>query len=147
MPEGDHRPIDTRRARELRRATTMPEAILWKRLRARRLDNWKFRRQQPIGVYTADFYCAKAKLVVEVDSRAHDDRLEHDRTRDEWMRAEGIETLRVTASDIAKRPDDVLTHILNTVERRAIEIGAGEENPSPQPSPPRGEGANPNLSP
>jgi very-short-patch-repair endonuclease len=53
--------------RELRRDQTDAERILWQRLRAGQLDGLKFRRQHEFGGFVLDFYCAPAKLVVEVD--------------------------------------------------------------------------------
>ncbi|MFG0274420.1 MAG: endonuclease domain-containing protein [Phycisphaerales bacterium] len=116
------RPSNTDFARTLRRNTTPPEAVLWKHLRARRLGGWKFRRQQPIGPFVADFYCADAKLVVEIDSRAHNGRLDRDAARDKWMASDGIETLRVTASDITKNLDGVLQGIAHVVRRRLEQL-------------------------
>jgi len=55
----------------------------------------KIRRQHPIGPYVVDFYCAGAKLAVEIDGIAHDmdDGPEHDAKRDEFLREQGIATL------------------------------------------------------
>ena len=58
-------------ARSLRRESTDAEDRLWEELRDRRLDGTKFRRQVPVPPYTADFLCAKAKLVIEVDGSQH----------------------------------------------------------------------------
>ena len=59
-------------ARVLRRNLSPPEARLWIRLRARIPGAPVFRRQHPIGPYVLDFYCAKARLAVEVDGIGHD---------------------------------------------------------------------------
>ena len=78
LPQGEkgyrgampHQPVtDAKRsfARKLRREMTEAEGRLWEQLRDRRLDGLKFRRQAPIGSYVADFLCADAMLVVEVD--------------------------------------------------------------------------------
>ena len=56
-----------RKARELRRRQTPAEQALWARLRGRQLLGLKVRRQHPIDCYIVDFFCARAKLVVEVD--------------------------------------------------------------------------------
>lgn len=114
-----HRELNTDRARTLRQESTPPEQILWTQLRGRRLDGLKFRRQQPIGPYTADFYSAAAKLVVEIDSRIHD--RHHDTRRDAWMLAEGIHTLRVTAGDIRTNLDGVLATIIRISRERMKE--------------------------
>lgn len=61
------------RARRLRREQTRPEAILWALVRGRRLAGFKFRRQVPIDRYVADFVCAEARVIVELDGGFHDD--------------------------------------------------------------------------
>jgi very-short-patch-repair endonuclease len=85
-----------------------PEVDLWVRLR-RNEDGFHFRRQHPIGPYVADFYCAKAKLIIEVDSYAHstEDRGQRDEARDAYFLELGIETMRLDAADIYKDADEV----------------------------------------
>jgi very-short-patch-repair endonuclease len=104
-------PID--RARELRQSQTPPEGVLWSKLRAGRLAGLKFRRQHPIGPYTVDFYCASAKLVVEIDGRVHDDRerAQRDRARNAWMCDRGLVVLRIPASEVSRDLDAVLRTI------------------------------------
>src|SRR5215467_12813718 len=58
-------------AKELRKNMTHAESVLWMHLKERILD-LKFRRQHPIGIYVADFYCHKVKLVIEVDGSVHE---------------------------------------------------------------------------
>jgi len=129
MPEGDHRQVDVTNARRLRREQSPAERSLWGALRNNRLG-FKFRRQQAIGPYTADFYCAQAKLVVELDGAYHESRIEQDIARDEWMRAQGLEVLRITASELSKRRNETLERIYQTTQRR-IEA----PNPNPHLSP------------
>ena len=69
-------------ARKLRRKQTLAERILWILLRDRDLARYKFRRQQPIGAYFADFVCARHKLVIECDGVTHEGREVFDATRD-----------------------------------------------------------------
>jgi very-short-patch-repair endonuclease len=59
-------------ARELRQRATLAEKLLWKELRDHKLAGLKFRRQHPIGRYIVDFYCAKLRLVVELEGGVHD---------------------------------------------------------------------------
>ena len=68
------------RARGLRRSSTPAEQKLWMRFRNRQLHGFKFRRQQPIGQYIADFLCLEARLVIELDGGWHAEDLR--RTRD-----------------------------------------------------------------
>ncbi len=110
------RDLDTDNAKRLRRESTPPERVLWSRLRNRKLGGLKFRRQQSIGAYVADFYCAEAKLVVELDSGMHD--RARDERRDAWMRGEEIETFRVQARELRANEEGVLNTILRVARER-----------------------------
>jgi very-short-patch-repair endonuclease len=76
--EGTHE-----RARMLRREMTEAEKKLWQVLRSRQTEGYRFRRQVPIGCFTADFVCHEARLIVEIDGGQHDplSELEASRTR------------------------------------------------------------------
>jgi very-short-patch-repair endonuclease len=60
-------------ARRLRLTPTDAEIRLWSRLRRKQLEGFRFRRQHPLGPYVVDFFCAEAKLIVEVDGGQHAD--------------------------------------------------------------------------
>ena len=105
------------RAQRLRRETTPPERIFWSRLRRRALGV-RFRRQHPIGPFIADFYCSECQLVVEIDSRTHDGRLEYDSERDAWMRDHGLHVIRITASDVSRD----LEGVLRAIQRHVREL-------------------------
>jgi very-short-patch-repair endonuclease len=87
-----------------------PEVVLWARLRVRAPDSPVFRRQHPIGPYVADFYCAAARLVVEVDGAIHgqDDQIAHDQRRDAYMERLGYRVIRCSAGDVMNDPDEVV---------------------------------------
>jgi very-short-patch-repair endonuclease len=74
------------RSRKLRAEQTAAEEILWRELRNRQLDRWKFRRQHPIGRYIVDFVSLNAKLIIEVDGATHsadeEQARDNDRTQD-----------------------------------------------------------------
>jgi very-short-patch-repair endonuclease len=91
-----------RRARNFRRDMSLPEVILWDCLRGCRLHGFRFRRQHAVGSYVLDFYCAAAKLAVEVDGAHHDlpGQLSHDQRRDRWLAEQGIRVIRIAAPDI-----------------------------------------------
>ncbi len=107
------RPKATRSARRLRRKMTLPEVMLWHWLR-QRPEGLKFRRQHPTGPYVLDFFCSDARLAIEVDGEAHSrgERPTRDGTRDQWLRAAGIETLRIPAVDVLSDIDAVLRWII-----------------------------------
>ncbi len=101
----------------LRADQSIPEKILWSRLRNRKVGGFKFRRQHPMGPFVADFFCAEIGLVIELDSTYHNDRREQDAARDRWMRDRGLTVLRITASQLAKNEPGVLAGILRTAQR------------------------------
>ena len=105
------------RARRLRTDQTVPEAIVWKMLRAKRLNGSKFSRQVPIGPYIADFAARSAKLVVELDGRTHE--LAYDQHRDAFMADLGYKILRFTNSEVSTNLDGIATSIAHELRARA----------------------------
>ena len=99
---------------------TPPEARLWVCLRRRGLADLKFRRQHPIGPYVLDFYCAEARLAVEIDGAVHDDpdRMAHDRRRSAWLETRGIAVMRLSAEDVRINLEGVLASIRSAAEDR-----------------------------
>ena len=86
-------------AREMRKAPTPSEAILWNALRDRRFRDVKFRRQHVLHPYIVDFYAPVLKLVVEVDGGYHLDRVAVDAARDAELAAYyGVRVVRVAAT-------------------------------------------------
>ena len=90
---------------------TPSESQLWSLLRGDRLG-LHFRRDHPIGPFILDFYCASAKLCVEVDGPIHDEQHDADERRTAWLLAhEGILVLRFTVADVEQRPAWVVAKI------------------------------------
>jgi len=85
------------------------ERRVWYRLRRRRLDGFRFRRQLPIGPYFADFVCLTARLIIEVDGAGHQEAT--DRRKTEYLAAQGFRVLRVPASETDQGLDDVIESI------------------------------------
>jgi very-short-patch-repair endonuclease len=111
------------RARSLRKNQTDAEHRLWKLLRAKRFDGWKFRRQYPIGGYIVDFACPSARLIVEADGGQHAESA-YDARRDVWLGAQGWRVIRFWNTDILTNEESVLTAVL-----------AALSGPLPNPSP------------
>jgi very-short-patch-repair endonuclease len=105
------------RARELRRQMSLPEIVLWQALRKGRLAGLRFRRQHPVGPYILDFYCASARLAIEVDGLAHDTAAaaRHDERRQAWLVERGVTVLRFSAGDVLQ--DEKLQAVLVAIER------------------------------
>lgn len=96
----------------------MPDAEreLWYHLRNRRLGGYKFRRQEPIGTYIADFICHQPKLVVEADGSQHLERATYDATRTRYLESCDYSVLRFWNHDILQHTDAVLETILRKLE-------------------------------
>ena len=92
-------------ARKLRRTMSLPEGLLWQQLRQRPMGV-KFRNQHPIGGIVVDFYCAKSRLVVEIDGISHDmgDKPDRDLSRDRWLNSLNYRVVRIPASDVLRDP-------------------------------------------
>ncbi|RHW17723.1 endonuclease domain-containing protein [Sphingomonas gilva] len=117
-------------ARRLRKTMSLPEVLLWQRLRSRP-HGLKFRKQHPIEPYIVDFFCSEAALVIEVDGIAHDmgGRPDYDERREALIRTRGFDVLHIAAKDI-----------LRDVDAAAASIVARAANPLHRPAagpPPR----------
>jgi len=107
-------PIDTiRKARQLRRTMTLPEVLVWQRLRQSPMGI-KFRRQHPVGPYMLDFYCPSAKTGIEIDGIAHDrgSNPQRDEVRDAWLTAKGLRVIRIPAADVLRSVDEAVDAIV-----------------------------------
>ena len=113
MPHNEVGKIQRDRAKQLRRAMTRAETVLWRHLKAHRLAALGFRRQSPMGSYIADFVAHSCKLVIEVDGESHDfdERIRRDRLRDEWFAARGYRALRFTNDEVMKNLEGVVVAI------------------------------------
>ena len=101
------------RARELRRAMTPAERKLWQYIRYGQLGV-QFRRQHAVGPYIVDFFCAKSKLVVEIDGDSHADpeQAEYDAIRTEWLNAQKhFRVIRFWNNDVLRNIEAVLAKI------------------------------------
>ena len=93
-------PKAQRHAQAMRQNQTSPEGLLWYYLRNKQLGGYKFRRQQPIGPYIADFACLPEKLLIELDGGQHADPTAPDAQRDRFLRQQGYRVLRFWNHDV-----------------------------------------------
>ncbi len=97
------------RARELRQRQTETERLLWSKLRSRRFDGYKFRRQVPLGSYVVDFVCFERRLIVELDGGQHGegDVKQYDARRTAWLERHGYRVFRVWNHEVWQDGDAV----------------------------------------
>jgi len=108
------------RAAELRRNMTLAEKILWNELSAKKLSGYTFRRQHPINNFIADFYCHKARLVIEIDGSIHEvrDHKIYDEGREDELEKFGLATIRFTNNQIMNNIESVLSKLRSECEER-----------------------------
>ena len=97
-------------ARNQRKYPTEAEKMLWNHLRLKQLEGLKFRRQEPIGSYIADFVCHDKKLIIEVDGGQHAEDPK-DIKRDDWLKGQGYRVLRFWNNEVLNNIDGVLEKI------------------------------------
>ena len=119
-------------ARRLRREATDAERRLWSHLRNRQLGGFKFRRQETIGPFIADFACAECKVIVEADGGQHDE--QKDSARTQYLQGRGWHVVRLWNNEILHQTDAVLETIVRACDERR------KGRPSPCPLPLAGEG-------
>ncbi len=134
MPHANVSDKQRARSKQLRLSMTRAETLLWRYIKAHRIDGLGFRRQVPIRNYIADFACLSAKLIVELDGELHDfaDRQRTDQIRDAFFMSEGFQVLRFTN-------DQVMSNLEGVVE--VIRQAASQANLPPSLTlPHKGEG-------
>ena len=102
-----------RRAENLRKRMTESEKLLWEKLKKYRRTGFKFRRQHPMGPFIADFYCHRAKLVVELDGRHHQiaEVKMNDEIRKSIINSWGINVIRFNNVDVLTNLESVVQKI------------------------------------
>jgi very-short-patch-repair endonuclease len=115
-----------------------PKVLLWEHLRRSPI---RFRRQHPAGAYIIDFYCAKAKLAVEVDGDQHaeDTARRHDDRRDAWLASKGVKTERVPTHQIWRDAAGVASEMIRLAVHRAEAPSTTARSRSGPPPPVPGE--------
>jgi very-short-patch-repair endonuclease len=102
-------------SRQLRSEMIVAESHLWRRLRARQIHGFKFRRQHPVGKCILDFACIEARLAIEVDGGQHNEMQINDDQRTAWLEAQGWKVLRFWNNEVLQNIEGVLEKVLNAL--------------------------------
>jgi len=113
-------PAKLQLAKQMRKAMTPEERVLWRALRNNALEGFHFRRQQVIAGFIVDFYCAPARLAVEVDGAAHLRQQRYDSERDRALSELGIQTLRLSNSLVAEDLAEALSRIVQAANSSSL---------------------------
>jgi very-short-patch-repair endonuclease len=100
-------------ARNLRSNMTDAEQLIWSKIRRKQITDAQFYRQKNIGNYIVDFYCAKRKLIIEVDGGQHYNRevMKKDQERNRYLQGLGLTMLRFSDIDVLNNIDGVVERI------------------------------------
>ena len=101
-------------ARKLRKNMTPQEQKLWYYLRNRFINNYRFRRQFPIGEYIVDFICREKRLVIEIDGSQHNEvgNIKYDEERTKFLEKEGYKVIRFWNNEIDNNIEGIIEEIL-----------------------------------
>lgn len=139
--------ITVKRARKLRSEMSLPETLLWRVLRTRP-SGMKFRRQHPAGIYIIDFYCAAARLAIEIDGFAHDSSraAKADAARAHFLRSQHVATMRIPAKAVLEDLEAAVVRVVEVCLERVERIRQNKatlhvplHHPSDGPPPRAGE--------
>ncbi|MCR4737348.1 MAG: endonuclease domain-containing protein [Bacteroidales bacterium] len=112
-------------ARKNRKAGNMAEIVFWLQVHRKLFHGLDFDRQKVIGIYIVDFYVKSLGLVVEVDGGSHNEKLDYDARRDEFLEGLGLNVFRTTDYDVLQHVDLVL----GDLEDYIVKHYGNEENP------------------
>lgn len=120
----------------LREEMTDAERYLWTALRFKQMSGLRFRRQQPVGPYVTDFFCARAKLIVELDGDQHgsEKAMASDRARSEWLKARGYSVLRFPNREAFRNRQGIVDAIVRHCEEHDIPLPGNAFGLSDPPS-------------
>ncbi|MBX3010420.1 MAG: endonuclease domain-containing protein [Caldilineaceae bacterium] len=99
------------RAKALRKAGILHEALLWLQLKSNKLNGLDFDRQKIIGNYIVDFYCAEKDVVIEVDGSSHDSKQLEDAERDQYLNHLGLTVIRLSAKDVLQNMEGIVGYL------------------------------------
>ena len=96
---------------------TDAEQLLWRNIRCKQLKGHQFYRQKIVGPYIADFYCAKANLIIELDGGQHYtiEGKRKDLIRDNFLKRQGIKVLRFSDKEVFENTEAILEQIWNNI--------------------------------
>ncbi len=128
-----NKPELAEKRKDLRKNPTKAEYAFWQLVKNRHFEKKKFRRQHSIGNYIIDFYCPELALAVEIDGGYNllPEQREADTEKDEYLKRNGIKTVRFKNEEVLQNPEGVITHLKRFVNPPRSPLARGEEKARP----------------
>ena len=109
-----------KRAKILRKNSTLSEILLWRKLKNKQIKNKRFRRQAPIGGYIIDFYCHELRMAIEIDGGSHYENEAYDKKRDIELKELGINILHISDKYVKQSIQGVIWEIEEWIDENGI---------------------------
>lgn len=101
------------RAKELRKAGILHEALIWNQIKSGKLNGLDFDRQKIIGNYIVDFYCAEKNAIIEIDGSSHDGKEDCDKQRDDFLTSLRLNVIHIGVAEVLNNMEGVLVFLKN----------------------------------
>lgn len=101
------------RAKELRKAGILHEALFWNEIKSGKLNGLDFDRQKIIGNYIVDFYCAEKNAIIEIDGSSHEGKEDYDTQRDDFLISLDLVVIHISAEEVLNNMEGVLAFLKN----------------------------------
>ncbi len=108
-----YNPALRNRAKELRKAGILHEALFWNQIKSGKLNGLDFDRQKIIGEYIVDFYCATKEVIIELDGYSHEDKEKYDKKRDDFLVSMGLKVIHIAVADVLNNMEGVIEFLKN----------------------------------
>ena len=118
------------RAGELRKAGNLSEVLFWNQIKRNQFLSLDFHRQKIIGNYIVDFYCPKLNLIIEIDGDSHNDKIEYDQERDNYLKSLDLIILHFTDIDIKSNLYGVMEYLKEYCEKHNSPLVEGWQTKS-----------------
>ena len=117
----------------LRKTETPAERMLWRKIKGKQLDGYRFRQQHGYGPYVLDFYCPALRLCIELDGDVHDEERVRikDEERTEFLCEQRIHVLRFRNKDVETDVDGVLNRVREYINKCISQGTAVVQTPTP----------------
>jgi very-short-patch-repair endonuclease len=111
-------------SRNLRNQSTLSEVLMWDESKGKKIRDYQFMPQKPVGQFFADFYCSKLNLVIEIDGESHETQHQQlkDHLKDEYLNSLGISVLRYDDHDVKTDLSGVMEHLIGWIEKAEIKM-------------------------
>ena len=96
------------KAKQLRKSGNLSEVLFWQQVKNKQFLELDFHRQRIIGNYIVDFFCKKLNLIIEIDGSTHNDKIEYDKKREDYLMSLGLTLIHILDIDIKHNLEGVL---------------------------------------